>query len=153
MHTNGHASDANPFLHDLQPHDQLHATAEMQFARLVAEQHSEIGGAVGHGFLELGHAQDVTEFSLRTDSVLVAGSAQPAEDISGFLFAADFDQPSGRLGEEPYRNEQDDQKDDLEGDGESPAEGGCAVVDEGESTAMVSASAGSGELVTYNSSQ
>ena len=38
----GHSCNTNPFLHDLEPDDELHATASVKFTRANAEQHREV---------------------------------------------------------------------------------------------------------------
>jgi hypothetical protein len=43
-----------------------------------------------------------------------------------------LDQPAGRLGERPDEGKEQEEEDDLKADREAPAEGGAAVVDEGE---------------------
>lgn len=88
-----------------------------------------------HRTFHLRNALNISEFGLRANDILVAAPAQSTENIPRFLLATDLDKPSGRLGKEPHDREEQNEEYDLEGDGESPAEGGIAVVDEGKATA------------------
>lgn len=86
---------------------------------------------MSNSILHLHDALNVLELSLSADRILARASAQTAEDIPCFLFAVCFDEPTGRFGEEPDSGEEDDEEDELECDGEAPAEGGFAAIDEG----------------------
>lgn len=129
--TNCNTSNSHPFLHNLQPSHQLHTPSKMQFPRLIVKQHSQIRIVVSNSILHLHDALNILELSLSADRILARASAQTPEDIPCFLFAVCFDEPAGRFGEEPDGGEEDDEEDELECDGESPAEGGFAAVDEG----------------------
>lgn len=89
---------------------------------------------MGYCLFELSNALDISELGLRPDCIVVAASSQSTKNVSTLLLPTNFDQPSWRLGEEPDAGKKDKQKDNLESDGESPADGGFAVIDKGQST-------------------
>jgi hypothetical protein len=124
--TNRHARNPHPFLHNLQPNDKLDATPNMQITRSSSRNHRKVRRIKLPRPLQLGDIADVLKLCLCRDSV----TAQAAEDIPRFLLTAHLDEPPRGLGEEPYRNKEDYQREDLERNGESPAEGGIATVDE-----------------------
>lgn len=127
-----HTSNTNPFLHNLQPNNQLHSPTDVQVTRLPAKQHREVRVPVDNSLLHLGNALDILELGFGADPIFWAAATQTLQNVSCFLLAADLDQPTGGLGEEPDGDEENQKEDDLEGDGETPAEGGFTAVDEGE---------------------
>jgi hypothetical protein len=158
--TNRHARNANPFLHNLQPDHQLHAPARVQVSRALAREHGPVARAVARLALQLRDVADIAEFRFREGLVLLVFiAAEPAEDEARLVFAADLDEPAGRLGEPPDDGEEEEERDDLEGDGEAPADRGCTVVDVGEAAdvplaeRLLAGIGGSRDSNSYNSSQ
>lgn len=98
---------------------------------------------------------DILKLGLGSNSVRLAISTQTAQQPARLVFATHLDEPSRRLGEEPAGAEEDEERDDLEGDGEAPDDCSVAVVDEGEAAGvgLVVASVSVGGMGTYNSSQ
>lgn len=102
----------------------------MQVPRLVAKKHGEIRVAVDHGLFQLGDVLNILELRFRSHALLGAASAQALQGIPSFFLPSDLDQPSRRLGEKPDSAEENQQENDLEGDGESPTESRLAAVNE-----------------------
>jgi len=75
-------------------------------------------------FLHGGDLDDVVVFCFGLELAGVAGAAEALEDVLRFVEAADFGEPAGRFGKEVADNEEEEEGDDLEGDGEAPCEAG-----------------------------
>lgn len=118
----GDTSDTDPFLHDLKPDNELDPTASMKLAGPNTEEHVEIRLRSSRLALKLSNIPDVLKLSLRFTEILAALASKTSENVASFLLAANLDQPTGRLGKEPYDGQEDKQEEDLEGDGESPGE-------------------------------
>ncbi len=56
---------------------------------------------MAHGLLHLRDAQNILELSLRSNGIFVIAAAQSAQDITRFLLATNFDQPTRGFREEP----------------------------------------------------
>ena len=118
---NGDTSDTNPLLENLQPDDQLHTATSVELARFPAEEHSQIAGLAGGLALELDDIADILEFCFcQTVCVL---STESAKDPATLLFTADLDEPTRGLGHGPDDDKKEYERDDLEGNRESPNEG------------------------------
>ena len=127
--TNGDTSNTNPLLENLKPHDKLHTTTNMERSRRAASnslghnipRHMEITVQLAGLLLQFGDIANILEFGF--GQIIVSSFAtKPAKNIASFVFATDFDKPTGRLREEPDNDEEEDQWNNLEGDGESPDE-------------------------------
>jgi len=75
-------------------------------------------------FLHGGDLDDVVVFCFSLELAGVAGAAEALEDVLRFVEAADFGEPAWRFGKEVADNEEEEEGDDLEGDGEAPCEAG-----------------------------
>jgi len=84
----------------------------------------EVAVAVVVFFLHGGDVDDVVVFGFGLELAGVAGAPEALEDVLGFGEAADFGEPAGGFGEEVADDEEEEQRDDLEGDGEAPGEAG-----------------------------
>lgn len=62
------------------------------------------------------------ELGLSLAHVFTSLATKTAEDVAGFFLAANFDQPTWRLGEDEDNGEEEEKGDDLEGDREAPDE-------------------------------
>ena len=115
----GDAGDADPFLEDLEPDDELDAAARVQLARLPAEEHGQVAVLRRGLALQLDDVADVLELGFGR---AVPFAAEATQDEAGFVLAADLDEPAGRFGHGPDDEEEADEGHDLEGDGEAPDE-------------------------------
>lgn len=89
-HINSYACNANPFLHDLQPNDELYATASVQFAAADTKQHGKIGVRARRLALMDDAALDVLELCFGPDGIVSFATAQTAEDVSRFFVSSNF---------------------------------------------------------------
>ena len=121
-HINSHTCNPNPFLHDLQPDDELYAAAGVQLSTSDSEKHREIGVRACRLTLVNYNVLDVLELCFGPDSIISFATSQAAEDVSGFLVSSSFCQPTRTLWEEPADTEQHQKWYDLEGDWESPTD-------------------------------
>ena len=124
----GDAGNADPFLQNLQPNDELDAAAGVELARVPAEEHCQVAALARGLALQLDDVADVLELGL---GGAVPFAAEAAEDVAGLFLAADFHEPAGRFGHGPNDEEEEDEGHDLEGDGEAPNEGGVDLPVEG----------------------
>ena len=120
---NSHTSDTNPFLHDLEPNDELHATTSVELARSDTEKHMEVRVPLCSLAFEFSGVADILEFSLSSAQISTGLSSKASENVTSFFFAANFDEPSRGLRKSPDDDEEEDEWNDLEGNGESPDEG------------------------------
>ena len=139
--TNSNTSNTNPFLENLEPHDQLHTTTNVERSRRAASnslghnvpRHVEITVQLTGLLLQFGDIADILELGL--GQIIVSSFAtKPAKYIASFLFATNFDKPSRRLGEEPDNDEEEDQRKNLKSDGETPNKRTVATAGVGAST-------------------
>jgi hypothetical protein len=77
-------------LHDLQPNDELYATASVQFAAADTKQHGEIGVRARRLALMDDAALDVLELCFGPDGIVSFATAQTAEDVSRFFVSSNF---------------------------------------------------------------
>lgn len=131
-HINSNACNADPLLHNLQPNDQLHATASMQLPTADTKQHRVITVRASCFPLMLDDVLDILVFRLSPRGILALAATQSSKNVVRFLVSAHFGQPARALGKEPADAEKYQQRDDLEGDGKSPADGRVSVVDKAE---------------------
>ena len=118
----GDTSDTDPFLHDLKPDDKLHTTAGVELAGADAEKHGDVGVVLGSCTLEFANVLDVLELGLGSPSILTGFTTKTSENVTSLLISTDFDKISGRFWEEPDRDGENHERDDLEGDRETPDE-------------------------------
>lgn len=104
----------------------------MQLPTPNAEKHREVSVRARRLTLMNHNVLDILELRLGPNSIISLAATQAAEDVACFLVSSSFCQPTRALWEEPADAEQHQQRNDLEGDRESPADGGVAVVDEAE---------------------
>lgn len=76
----------------------------------------------GSLLLQLNNSTDVLVFQLGIFLILTGVTTQACEDISCFRPPADFGEPAGTLREEEADGEEEQEREDLEGDGETPDE-------------------------------
>ena len=120
--------DADPFLEDLEPDDELNAATGVELAGLPAEEHGQVATLARGLALQLDDVADVLEFSFgRT----VTFAAETTEYESGFFLAPDFNKPARGFGHSPYNEKEEDEGHDLESDREAPDEGGIDLAVEG----------------------
>ena len=82
-------------------------------------RHVEITVQLTGLLLQFGDIADILEFGF--GQIIVSSFAtKPTKYVASFVFAANFDKPSRRLGEEPDNNKEEDQWNNLEGDRETP---------------------------------
>lgn len=91
----GHASNTNPFLHDLKPDDELNTTASMELARADASEHGPVGRAGCSFTLEFGDVANVLELSLGLAHIITRLATETTEDVATFFLPPDLDQPTG----------------------------------------------------------
>ena len=118
----GHAGDANPFLHDLEPDDELDTAAGVKLTGADAEKHGEVGVVLGCGTFKLGNVLDVLELGFGSTDILTSFTTKASENVASFVVPAHLDKISRRFGEEPHRGSKNKERDDLECDGEPPGE-------------------------------
>ena len=94
----------------------------MELAGADAEQHGDVGVVLGGRAFEFGDILDVLELGLGSPSILAGFTTKTSEDVASLFVSANLDQISGRLGEEPDRDGESEEREDLEGDGETPDE-------------------------------
>lgn len=127
--TNGDTSNANPLLENLEPHDKLYATTNVERSRRATSnslghnipRHVEITVQLAALLLQFGNIANILELGFG-QTIVSSFATKPAKNIASFVFAADFDKPTGGLREEPDNDEKEDQWKNLEGDGETPDE-------------------------------
>ena len=122
----GHSSNPDPFLHDLQPDDKLNATTGMELARADTEKHGEVGLAGRSFALEFCDVADILEFGFGLANILSSLATETAKDVASLFLTANLDEPTGGLGENEHDSEKEEQGDNLERNGESPREGAVA---------------------------
>ena len=91
----GHTGDTDPLLHNLEPDDELDATAGVKLAGANAEEHGKVRLGLGGLTFELGDVADVLEFSLGLADIFTSLTTKSSEDVTGLFFAADLDEPTG----------------------------------------------------------
>jgi len=104
-YVDSHACNANPFLHDLQPNDQLYATASVQFPTTDAEQHRVVSVRARRLTLVDDTVLDILELCFGSDSIVSLVATQALEDVSRLFISSDFCQPARALREEPADGE------------------------------------------------
>ncbi|KAK8915059.1 hypothetical protein VCV18_010602 [Metarhizium anisopliae] len=108
MVAHGDAGNANPLLQNLQPNDELYATASVQLAGSDAEEHMQIALLVGCLFLQ------ITDLCLGLFALLALAASQTLQDETGLVLATNLDEPAGRFGHEPNDDEEQNKGYDLE---------------------------------------
>ena len=89
-HINSHSCNANPFLHDLQPDNQLNAAAGVQLAAANTEQHREVRVRARRLALVDDAVLDVLKLCFGPDSIISFATTQAEEDVSRFLVSSNF---------------------------------------------------------------
>lgn len=130
----GHASYAYPFLHDLQPNDQLDTTTNVEVARAYTKKHSKVGLGLGHFPLQFGDVPDVLELCFGLAKILASFPTKAAKDVTRFVLAAHLHEPTWGLGEDPNDSQEEDEWEDLERNWEAPDEGAVTTCVEFAST-------------------
>ena len=126
----GYTSDTDPLLHDLEPDDKLDTTTSVELAGAYTEQHCKVRLRLGSLAFKLGDVADILEFGLGPTQVRTGLTTKTAENVAGFFFATDLGEPTWGLGKEPNNAQEEQKRDDLESDGETPGErGGSAFVE------------------------
>jgi len=125
---NCHTRNTNPLLHDLEPDDKLDAASGVELTSADAEKHVDIRVALGGLSLKLGDVADILEFSLGHAHVRTSLTTESAKNVASFFLATDLGEPTWGLGEEPDNGEEEEQWENLEGDGETPDEGRLTVL-------------------------
>lgn len=86
--------------------------------------------------LKLDNVLDVLELGLSPPCIFAVLAAETTKNVAGFFVSANLDEPARGLGEEPDDAKEDKERNDLEGDGESPSDSRIAAIDEREATAV-----------------
>jgi hypothetical protein len=141
-------------LQNLEPNNELNPPTGVQFPRADAEKHAEVALLTRCILFEVPYVYNILILGFCVNSVFTFISSKAAQDKASFLFAADFDKPSGRFWHEPYDDEKNQERQNLKCDGESPDKGRCIVVIFGSTTtkALVTLQVVVSPF-TYNSSQ
>ena len=117
-----YTSDTNPLLHDLKPHHEFDTTTDMELAAADAEKHVEIG-LTGRGLaFEFGNVADILELRFGFTKIGTSLTTKTTENVAGFFFAANLDEPTRGFGKGPDDGEEEEKRNDLESDGKSPDE-------------------------------
>jgi hypothetical protein len=116
----GNGEDTGPLLNLLEPEAEPDATAEMQIARVAADDHVEEGVTLELAGLDL-RAEDL---DLLDQSGVVKGQVTTdlGKHLGGLLVAVHRDQPSGGVGQEGDRGDDQQDRDTHDAQGEPPAE-------------------------------
>ena len=69
-------------------------------------RHVEITVQLASLLLQFGYIANILELGF-SQIVVSSFATQPAKNIASFVFATDFDKPTGRLGEEPDNDEEE----------------------------------------------
>lgn len=103
----------------LQPYHQLDSPRRMKLARTNTEQHREIAIPVGClAFIDHDNL-DIMKLSIGFGSTFSILASETTQNVPCLFITTDFAQPTRRLREEPDDRDQDQERDDLEGDGKS----------------------------------
>lgn len=116
----GDTGDTDPFLHDLEPNDELNTATGVEFAGADAKEHGEVGLCAGGLAFELGDVADILEFGFGLAHILAGFATEATEDVACLFLATNLGEPTGRLGEEPHNGEQEEKGNNLESNRESP---------------------------------
>ncbi|KAL8997983.1 MAG: hypothetical protein Q9188_006201, partial [Gyalolechia gomerana] len=114
---------------DLEPHNELHTTSDVEVARSTSTEllghgipeHMEVAVEFARLPLQLCNIANILEFGFG-ETILIF-TAETSKNVASFRFSADLDKPPGRFGEEPDNCEEEEQREDLECDGEPPNKG------------------------------
>jgi hypothetical protein len=109
----------------------------MHLPRALASEHAPVAAVVHGGLLQLAGVPDVLELGLGHGEVVTVVTPEAGEDVARVCLAADLDEPTGGLGEDPDESKEQEEGDDLEADGEAPSDLGVSAVDEGEAAGDV----------------
>ena len=121
-----HTGDTDPLLHDLKPDNELYTAASVEFARADTEKHSNVRLAFGGLAFELCDVANILEFGLSFANIFTGLASKTAKNIASLVFAANLDEPTGGLGEEPADCKEEQQRGNLECNRESPGELACS---------------------------
>lgn len=78
-------SDTNPFLHNLEPDNELDTATGVELAGADTEQHSVVGLTAGSLALQFSDVADILELGLGFAHVLANFTAETSKDVAGFL--------------------------------------------------------------------
>ena len=115
-------------MENLEPDDELDAATGVELAGAPAEEHGQVAILARGLALQLDDVVDILKLGFRRT---VPFAAETTEYKPSFFLAPDFDEPAGGFGHSPYDKEEEDERHDLEGDGEAPDEGGIYLTVEG----------------------
>lgn len=104
----GDTGNSNPFLHDLKPDHQLHATSGVQLAGTDAKEHMEIRVVLGSLPLQLGDVANILKLSLGIARVCTRLTAESPKDVARFFLTPNFGQPTWRFRKEPNDAEEEE---------------------------------------------
>ena len=112
----------DPLLHDLQPDHKLDPAARVEFPGTDPEEHVEVILLLGSLALEFADVANVLELRLALVGIVAALPAQSAENVARFVFTAYLDEPARGFGHQEDDTEEEEERCDLERDGEAPDE-------------------------------
>ncbi len=119
---NGHTSNTNPFLHDLEPDNKLYTPSSMELARADTEEHRDVRLRFCRLAFELCDVADILKFRLGLAHILAGLTTEATKDIPSLIFTTNLNQPTWGLGEHPTDCEEKEQRSNLEGNREPPGE-------------------------------
>lgn len=90
----GDTGDADPFLHDLEPDNQLHASTSVQLPGTNTEEHVEVALLPEVGALQFAGCYDVLEFGLSLLFVRACVATESAKYVATLGFTTDLDEPT-----------------------------------------------------------
>ena len=100
-------SYTNPFLKNLEPHNEMNTTGSMQLSGPNASEHGPITLLARSLTLKFHNIADILEFSFCFAHVFAGFSSKTAEDVAALFFTADLDEPARRFRHEPYHGAED----------------------------------------------
>ena len=124
----GHSGDANPFLHDLEPNNELDTASGVKLARTDAKEHGEVRAVSCSLSLELSNISNVLELCFGFAQIFAFFTTKATKDVACFFFAANLDKPARRFRKDPDDCEEKEKWDDLKSDRKAPNEGAVATL-------------------------
>jgi len=88
------ASNADPLLQNLQPHDQVNTTSCMEFPGSNTSKHGPIALLARCFALEFNDVANILEFSLCFAHIFADFSSKSTEDVAPLIFTTNLDEPA-----------------------------------------------------------
>ena len=90
----GDPGNTDPFLHDLEPDDELDATASVELAGSDTEEHREVRRMAGRLSFKFSNVANILKFGFGFASICACFPSKTAEDVTGFFLTTDFHKPT-----------------------------------------------------------